>query len=252
MTKSVTWTISNCRAERAALTEECRVLELLRKNSGFERTFPVLGELKALVFDLDGTLYVNNDLGREINLCACRYIAELKETTVPDANNLIRETKKKLAAASGIESTLSHACMELGGDLRELHRRFADEVAPERFLSPEKRVTDLLFSLGNRFEMAIYTNNNRRLSTRIMEAIGVAGLFRRVVTIEDCWQPKPDRGALEYIYRLLGRSPAECLFIGDRFDIDLRLPAAMGSTVFLATCVEELLPLNKLLHGEEL
>ncbi len=212
----------------------------------------MLGELKALVFDLDGTLYVNNDLGREINLCACRYIAELKGTTVPDADNLLRETKKRLAAARGVESTLSHACMELGGDLREIHRRFADEIAPEQFLFPDKRVTDLLLSLGKRFEMTVYTNNNRRLSARIMETIGVAGLFHRVVTIEDCWRPKPDREALEYIYRLLGRSPAECLFVGDRFDIDLRLPAAMGSTVFLATCVEELLPLNKLLHGEEL
>jgi putative hydrolase of the HAD superfamily len=212
----------------------------------------VLGELKALVFDLDGTLYVNNDLGREINICACRYISELKGMAVAEAKELLRETKKRLSAESGIDSTLSHACMALGGDLQELHRRFADEIVPEPFLSRDDRVVRLLQSLGSKYELSIYTNNNRRLSTRIMDAIGVTGLFRQVLTIEDYWQPKPDRGALEKIYQALGRKPAECLFIGDRYDIDLRLPAIMGSTVFLATSVEELLPLNKLLHGEDL
>ncbi len=212
----------------------------------------MLDEVKALVFDLDGTLYVSNELGREINSCACRYIAELKGGSSEEADRLIRETKKRLAAASGVESTLSHACMELGGDLRELHRRFAEEIAPEPFLSRDERVIRLLLALGSKYDLAIYTNNNRRLSARIMEGIGVAGLFRRVVTIEDTWRPKPDRQALEYIYRQLERNPAECLFIGDRYDIDLRLPAAMGSAVFLAASVEELLPLNKLLHGEDL
>ncbi len=212
----------------------------------------MLGELKALVFDLDGTLYVSGELGREIRSCACRYIAELKGGSVEEAGRLIREMRKRLSAASGTDSTLSHACMELGGNLRELHRRFADEIAPEPLLSPDERVVKLLLALRSKFDLALYTNNNRSLSARIMEGIGVTGLFRLVVTIEDTWRPKPDRAALDNIYRLLGRKPGECLFIGDRYDIDLRLPASIGSAVFLATRVEELLPLNKLLHGEDL
>jgi putative hydrolase of the HAD superfamily len=214
--------------------------------------YQVLGELKALVFDLDGTLYVNRDFGRLVHLCSCRYIAELKGMGNAEADELIRDTKKRLTAETGMESTLSHACLALGGDLMELHRRFADEIRPEPYLFPDERVVRLLKSLGSRFELSIYTNNNRRLSTRIMKLIGVAGLFRRVLTIEDSWQPKPDREALEKVYRAIGRKPGECLFVGDRYDIDLRLPAEMGSTVFLATSVEDLFPLEKLLHGEEL
>jgi putative hydrolase of the HAD superfamily len=208
----------------------------------------LLSDLKSLVFDLDGTLYVNNDLGREIHICACRYIGELMERGATEAGELIRETRKRLSAVSGVESSLSQACIELGGDLRELHRRFADEIRPERLLSRDERVIRLLQSLGSRFDLSIYTNNNRILSNRIMELIGVAGLFRQILTIEDSWRPKPDREALEMVYRTIGRMPGECLFVGDRYDIDLRLPAAMGSTVFLAASVEELFPLNKLLH----
>ena len=211
----------------------------------------MFSDLKALLFDLDGTLYVNNDLGREIHLSGCRYIAEVRGITPSEAGAVIRETKKRLSAENGIESTISHVCMELGGDLRELHRRFAEEIIPDDYLSPDERVIGLLASLGTRFELFVYTNNNIALSHRIMVLIGVAGLFRRVFSIEDYWRPKPDRMALEGVYRAIGWKPVECMFIGDRYDVDLRLPAEMGSMVFLSKSVEDLFPLNKLLYGEE-
>ncbi|HTY20109.1 MAG TPA: HAD family hydrolase [Geobacteraceae bacterium] len=212
----------------------------------------MFSDLRSLVFDLDGTLYVNNELGREIHLCGCRYISEMRGIPLAEAGDLIRATRKSLTAEQGIESTLSHACLALGGDLREMHRRFAEEIRPDGFLSPDERVIRLLYFLGSRFELFIYTNNNIVLSSRIMGLIGVSGMFRRVFTIEDYWRPKPDRSALERIYRAMGRKPAECMFIGDRYDVDLRLPAAMGSTVFLSTSVEELFPLNKIMQEEEL
>lgn len=208
--------------------------------------------LRAIVFDLDGTLYVSNELGREIALSAYRYMASLKGISSKQAEALIRETKGRLSAASGFETPLSLACMELGGDIRELHRRFAAEIAPEPLLKRDERVVELISILSTRFELYLYTNNNRTLSGRIMDAIGVAGLYRRVFTIEDFWRPKPDTEALETVYGEIGRKPAECLFVGDRYDIDLRLPAVAGSAIFLAKSVEELLPLAKIMDERNL
>lgn len=207
-------------------------------------------DLKAILFDLDGTLYVSTQLGKEIRLSACRYIGALKGIGVEEANHLLNETKKRLSAASGIDTPLSLACAELGGDLRELHRHLAAEIKPEPFLSPDERVIELLKILGSKFELYIYTNNNRVLTDAIMNFIGVAGLFRQVFTIEDSWRPKPDRGALAAMLRRIGRRPDECLFVGDRYDVDLRLPAEMGCGVFLVSSTEELLPLCKLMSKE--
>lgn len=207
-------------------------------------------EMKALVFDLDGTLYVNNDLGMKISSVACRYLADMKGVTHDEADALIRQTKENLSRSSGFDSTLSHAIMALGGDLRALHNRFAEEIRPQSFLSRDRRVVDLLQTLSENFELYLYTNNNRRLSTAIMDLIGVSGLFRRVFTIEDFWRPKPDRDSLETILNVIDRKPGECLFIGDRYDIDLRLPATMGCAVFLVNSVVELLSLAKLLSKE--
>lgn len=209
-------------------------------------------DLKAILFDLDGTLYVNSALGRKIRQAACRYIAELKGVGTEEANLLLNEAKKRLSAVSGIDTPLSLACMDLGGDLRELHRRFAAEIAPEPYLSRDERVVELLKILAGRFELYIYTNNNRVLADRIMSLIGVAGLFREVFTIEDSWRPKPDREALAELLRRVDRRPEECLFVGDRYDVDLRLPADLGCTVFLVSSTEELFPLCKLLNEESL
>ena len=210
----------------------------------------MLNDLRAIVFDLDGTLYVSNDLGREINLAASRYVAELKRIDLVGAAALIRATKKMLSAASGADTTLTMAIIELGGDVRELHRRFSTEIEPERYLKRDERVVELLRLLGESFELAIYTNNNVLLTTRIMKSLGVGGMFNHVFTIEDSWRPKPNREALAEILQRIGREPEECLFIGDRYDIDLRLPAEMGCAVFLVNNTEELLSLCKLMSEE--
>lgn len=209
-------------------------------------------DIKALIFDLDGTLYVNNDLGMEISRAACRYVSDLKNIPNKEAAELIHQTKRDLSRATGLDSTLSHTILALGGDLRTLHNRFADEIAPADFLSGDRRVAEMLKGLSGKFEMYIYTNNNLRLSNSIMELIGVKGLFNKVFTIEDNWRPKPDAEALQDIFRLTGKDPAECLFIGDRYDVDLRIPAGMGSAVFLVNSVIQLLSLAKFLAKDNL
>jgi putative hydrolase of the HAD superfamily len=83
-----------------------------------------------------------------------------------------------------------------------------------------------------------------------MNSLGIAGLFRQVFTIEDFWIAKPDSGTLAAILGRIGRLPQECLFVGDRYDIDLRLPAEMGCAIFLVNSTEELFSLCKLMNEE--
>jgi putative hydrolase of the HAD superfamily len=199
--------------------------------------------LRAIVFDLDGTLYQDERLGEEVHQCACRYVASLKGISAPEAGHLLREAR---SCASEGEGTLSLGVVSLGGNLQELHRRFNLEVHPEGVLHPDPRVLELLRNLAGRFELHIYTNNNRPLSARIMAQLGVSGCFQRVFTIEDSWRPKPDRVALQGIFDAIGREPAETLFVGDRYLVDLQLPASLGCTVFEVRSVEDLLSLEEL------
>jgi len=199
--------------------------------------------LRAIVFDLDGTLYQDELLGEEVHQCACRYVAQLKGVSAQQAAVLLMEAR---SCASGSGGTLSRAVVSLGGDLQELHRRFSQEVHPEGVLKLDPRVTRLLESLAGRYELYLYTNNNRALSARIMAQLGVGGFFTKVFTIEDSWCPKPDRAVLQGILDAIGRKPGETLFVGDRYEVDLRLPAALGCAVHETRSVEELLELGQL------
>ena len=201
----------------------------------------------SLVFYLDGTLYFDDRLGREITRTANRYIALLKGVDDRSAAELIRATRTRLQAEQGLEATLSQACTELGGDLRELHSFFNREIAPEPLLTRDERVVNLLEQLGRQFSLYIYTNNNRDLAARIMAALGVSHLFRRVFTIEESWRPKPDRQMLKELLNEIGREPSECLFVGDRYDIDLRLPEEVGARAWPVSGIEDLMALNTLL-----
>ena len=200
--------------------------------------------IRAIIFDLDGTLYVNRELGREIHLSACRTLAGHHGVTLDEAEELFLKTKERVSAAAGFTVSLTRTCEELGVDIPGLHRRFCAEIFPEKHLSRDERVVALLQRLGASCDLYLYTNNNVCLSARIMGLLGIDGLFRRLFSIEDFWRPKPDREVLEGIFAEIGRRPEECLFVGDRYDVDLMLPAAMGAQVLLSTSVEELLTLE--------
>lgn len=200
-------------------------------------------KLRAIVFDLDGTLYQNKRMGDEVNLSACRYVAEIMGISAEEADNLLTETRFSLSGTGG---TLSRAVLAVGGNLKDLHERFSKDVHPEGVLSIDERVPQLLAKLAARFELHVYTNNNKTLSARIMREIGVTGLFQKVFTIEDYWLPKPEKSALLGILESIGRKPEETLFVGDRYEVDLALPEALGCPVFESCTIEQLLALSQL------
>ncbi|QWV94864.1 HAD family hydrolase [Geomonas oryzisoli] len=201
-------------------------------------------QLKAIVFDLDGTLYQEDRLGEEVNQSAIHYVAALKDISVAEAEVLLEATR----AADGVAGTLSRAVVSLGGTLQEMHRRFAADCHPERLLKPDRRVRELLQLLSTSFRLHLYTNNNRDLSGRIMKQIGVGDLLDRVFTIEDSWIPKPDRRIIEDILAKIDCRPQEALFVGDRYRVDLAVPESMGCPVFEMKTTEELLTLADLVH----
>lgn len=202
------------------------------------------GKLKAIVFDLDGTLYQEERLGEQVNQSAIRYVADLKGISPAEAERVLEQTR----ALDRDGGTVSRAVVALGGTLKEMHRRFAADCTPETLLRPDPRVQELLRALGTRYRLHLYTNNNRDLSGRIMDLIGVTPCMDRVFTIEDYWIPKPDRAIITDILTQIGCLPSETLFVGDRYEVDLAVPKSLGCAVLETRTTEELLRLADLVH----
>jgi putative hydrolase of the HAD superfamily len=208
---------------------------------------PPSSDIRGIVFDLDGTLYVCDTFALTIQDAAIAYMGGVKGISPPEVGLLMAATRLRLAEESGTVQTLSAVCVELGGNIRELHRFFEEKLRPEASLVRDERVILLLERLSERFQLHIYTNNNRAMTTRIINYLGLNGLFRSICTIDDTLRAKPDEEMLSRVLSEFGLSPSEALFVGDRYDVDLRLPEQRGCHVYLSQTLEQLLRLESLL-----
>lgn len=204
-------------------------------------------EIRGIVFDLDGTLYVCDRFAAEIHDAAVAYFAGLKRIDREEAELLMAVTRQRLTEESGTVQTLSAVCVELGGSVPDLHRHFERTLRPEADLVRDERVIRLLERLAGKFLLYIYTNNNRVLTTRILDYLGLDGLVSGIFTIDDSWRGKPDEGMVKKVLEQVGLAPGETLFVGDRYDVDLRLPERLGCPVYLSQNLEQLLRLEDLL-----
>ncbi|APG27600.1 hypothetical protein A7E78_06970 [Syntrophotalea acetylenivorans] len=203
--------------------------------------------LKSIVFDLDGTLYVNEGVRDEIEQVACELVASGRGLTTSQGCNVVRSTRQKLTDQTGFEPALSLVCAELGIELSEFHQALQDRVRPEQYLNNDTALQHLLGSLAERYSLFIYTNNNYPLVQKILALLGIEHLFTRIYTIEFCWRPKPDSEALDQVLNDIGGPPESFLFVGDRQHIDLLPPAERGISTLLVRQVSDLLQIHKLL-----
>lgn len=83
-----------------------------------------------------------------------------------------------------------------------------------------------------------------------MNYLGLDGVVRGTFTIDDEWRSKPDEEMVKRVLEEIGLSPIEALFVGDRYDVDLRLPEQLGCPVYLSQNLEQLLRLEELLNTQ--
>jgi len=209
-------------------------------------TFPS-DEIRGIVFDLDGTLYVCELFAAEIQRASECYIAGVKGISLAEASQMMSAARLRLTHESGSVQTISALCVELGGSIRGLHHFFETNLRPEAYLVRDERVAGLLEKLAARLSLYVYTNNNRVLTTRIMNCLGLNGMMRGIFTIDDTLRGKPDEKMVKWVLDKTGLSPDEALFVGDRYDVDLRVPEGLGCLVYLSQNIERLLRLEELL-----
>lgn len=206
--------------------------------------------IKAIVFDLDGTLYVSDAFEHAVWESVSRYAGELLGISAEAGGQRIKELRQRLTEERGTLQTLAVAIEVLGGTVPEMHRRFAEDLEPQQYIQPDPRVRPLLDQLGKRYTSWLLTNNNQTLTDKILACLQLEESFQRVITINDTWRPKPDQEVLDQVLSDLGLPSEAVLFVGDRYDIDLRLPKQQGCPVLLTKTIDELMQLEVLIPSD--
>ena len=86
---------------------------------------------------------------------------------------------------------------------------------------------------------------------KTLDAIGISDFFPEIVGLDTCFKSKPALEPFQTAVEYLSKESKEpftaqnCLAIGDRYDMDIKLPLEMGMGGILVSGVEEVYQIPK-------
>ena len=196
-------------------------------------------ETRALIFDMDLTLYSHAEYGR-VQIDNLVAIAGKKRGLSFEEINRELDASSKAWAESHDQKkpSLSNIILSWGFSMEENIKWREEAYDPEKFLTKDPRLRQTLQSLSA-YKLGIVTNNPVSIARRTLACLGVEDCFSVLVGLDTCMEPKPHRLPFAKISELMQVSPQQCVSIGDRYEIDLELPLEMGMGAILVNGVED-------------
>lgn len=203
--------------------------------------------VEAVLFDIDGTLYTNKAYADFQVDVLVDELARQRGESREMAAEAIENARIDLATANGGKRTsLGNAMAALGVDIAtsvEWRRRL---IEPSRFLDADPRLRAALESLQT-IRLVAVTNNPRSVGEATLKALGVAELFIRVVGLDDTMKSKPASEPYLMAAQAAEATPEACVSVGDRYDVDLAIPLALGMGAILVSGAEDVYALPDIL-----
>lgn len=182
---------------------------------------PRFSEVRALIFDLDGTLIDSKlDLALAVNAA----LVEMSRSPLPHEQifSYVGNGAASLIARALGDGATDEDCLR---GLEFFIRYYSVHKLDNTTLYPG--VLETLEAL-NGMPMAILTNKPVGASRGIVEGLGLAGHFRFVYGGNSFERKKPDPLGVEIILREFGAAPTQVLFVGDS-EIDVQTARNAGT-----------------------
>jgi HAD superfamily hydrolase (TIGR01549 family) len=177
------------------------------------------GQLRAVVFDLDGTLV--DTMARILDT----YVNTIRSLGGPNV------TTDDVLAKFHIGPTrvvLEHFLgrLILADDMDCYHAAYEQAITGVR---PFPGVVDLVEELSREgYRLGLFTSATRRAATLVLATARLDGPFEVVVGGDEVVHPKPASDGLELICRRLGVRPNEAAYVGDAI-VDLECAISAGA-----------------------
>ncbi|PTX54585.1 phosphoglycolate phosphatase [Litoreibacter ponti] len=168
----------------------------------------MMTDLKAIIFDLDGTLvHSAPDLHAACNVmlaAANRPPITLEQTISFIGNGIEKLVERALRVTGGAPS-------DIGPHVAEMHRAYAADLTTLTTLFPGVRgVLD-----GLDLPMAICTNKPETPARDLCDALDLSRYFDVITGGDTTQAKKPDALPLLHTATMLGITAQECLYVGD-------------------------------------
>ena len=202
------------------------------------KIFRIPERTRCIIFDIDSTLYTNADYAHEQVDVQVRRFARLRGMTDDEARKAVAAFREEYFREHGKKISLGNALIHFGIPIEESVRWREELLEPADFLGRDDRLAETLTVLSSRFKLIAVTNNPVLPARKTLDALGVSGFFPEIIGLDTTGVSKPHRLPFLTAAERAGAKPAECLSVGDRYDIDIALPLELGMGGILVDGVE--------------
>lgn len=216
------------------------------------KIYKIPENLRAIIFDIDSTLYTNPKYAFEQVDCQIREYAKEINISIEDARKKVLDFRKQYALLNnGKKISLGNTFVNFGIPIEKSIEWRKNLLEPKNFLSYDGKLVKTLTELSKKLKMICVTNNPILPAKKTLEAIGVLDFFPKIVGLDTCHKSKPAKEPFLTAVEWLGEKNENCIAVGDRYDLDIDLPLEMGMGGVLVSGVEEVYKLPAVLFKEE-
>ena len=212
--------------------------------------YKIPDSLRAIIFDIDSTLYTNTAYAFEQVDCQVRQFAKERGITADEARRMVSDYRKKFSAEhKGSKVSLGNTLLAFGVPIEQSVEWRRELLEPSDFLGRDEKLIETLKALQSKYQLICVTNNPVLPARKTLDAIGVSDFFPEIVGLDTCFKSKPALEPFQTAVERLSKSACDrgekvisaenCLAVGDRYDMDIKLPLEMGMGGILVSGVEE-------------
>lgn len=205
--------------------------------------------LKTIIFDIDSTLYTNEEYAFEQVDCQVRRFASERGISNDEARKLVADFREKFARENGGKKiSLSNTLLSFGVPIQKSIEWRRGLLEPKNFLTRDERLQKTLSALSKKFNLICVTNNPVMPAKKTLVALGVENLISDIIGLDTCNVSKPAREPFLLAAEKCGSQAQECLSVGDRYDLDIVVPLELGMGGVLVDTVENVYSLPDFLQ----
>ncbi len=205
--------------------------------------------VKAIIFDIDSTLYTNEEFARAQNEVQIKRFSEIKNLQFEDAKKMVVSYQEEWGKLNGGKKlSLCSTFVDLGVSIEESIQMRKELVIPEEYLKEDETLVQSLRELAEDYSIVCVTNNPVSVARKTLACLGADAVISEIIGLDTCQTSKPDIKMYELAAKRVGVPVENCVSVGDRYDIDLVAPLAMGMGGILVDNVEDIYNLKKMLN----
>ncbi|MCF7917125.1 MAG: hypothetical protein K9L61_05040, partial [Candidatus Omnitrophica bacterium] len=140
-----------------------------------------LKDIKAIIFDMDKTLYRNRGLDEAFCRVRKKFLSRRLSLPSPEADKLFRQIRDVISEEKGKKASATPVLERLGLSVEDWEEFNAARIKPADFLDKDERLKECIAELSNYFYLVVLTNNSLIQAERILKALGIDDLFNFVL-----------------------------------------------------------------------